>query len=176
MNKKELRKEILAKRRLCGSPKLSAEICDAACALPAFQKADTIFLYLATGSELSTERLLAVSRRMGKRIALPRVLDGETMEAALLDEHGLREGAFHIWEPLGPPVTDIDVAFVPGAVFDKKKNRIGYGKGYYDRFLHKHSSIYKVGLAFDFQVVDSITTDPTDIPMDILLTEMGRYE
>ena len=176
MNKAELRKKILEKRRMVSNPATAALVCEKASRLDAFQRAENIFLYLATGSELCTTRLLSIARRMGKKILLPRVLDGEIMEAALLDGQGLREGAFHIWEPVGPSVTNIDIAFVPGTVFDKNRNRIGYGKGYYDRFLQKHSGIYKVGLAYDCQVVENITADPTDIPMDILLTEMGRYE
>ncbi|WP_278287518.1 5-formyltetrahydrofolate cyclo-ligase [Ruminiclostridium josui] len=66
----------------------------------------------------------------------------------------------------------IDVVIVPGCAFDLHKNRMGYGAGYYDRFLNLISdSCLKVGVAFDFQIMDEIPWDEHDIPMDIIITE-----
>jgi len=174
MCKEALRKEILSRRRMAFSPSLSAEICERAAELEVFTAASSVMVYLSTGSEVDTSRLLALCHRSGKKIAAPRVLSGTEMEAAWLGADGLVRGAFGIWEPVGARTENVDLIFVPGVVFDKKKNRIGYGKGYYDRFLAKYRAV-TVGLAFSCQIVPDIPTQAHDRSLDIILTEEGAY-
>ncbi len=172
MHKETLRKEILAKRDAASSASLSTSICTLAASLPEFLSARTVMLYLAKGSEVDTARLLALSHRMGKTICAPRITGPGEMEAAILDIRGFRRGAFGILEPLGPRTDAPDIIFVPGTVFDTKGNRIGYGKGYYDRFLQAHPA-YSVGLAYACQVVDSVPTLAHDVRLCRILTEEG---
>lgn len=174
MRKEALRKEILARRRAAFSPSLSAEICERAAALEAFRNASSVMVYFGTGSEVDTSRLLALCHRSGKKIAAPRVLNAKDMEAAWLGPGGFVRGSFGIWEPTGDVAADVDLIFVPGVVFDKNKNRIGYGKGYYDRFLEGQHAV-TVGLAFSCQLVPEIPADPHDRQLDMILTEEGVY-
>ena len=98
-----------------------------------------------------------------------RVLKGES----------LKKGYMGIEEPC--PVkenlidTDNGIIIVPGVAFDINGNRTGYGKGYYDRYLKKHSHLIKIGAAFSLQVVDSIDADEFDIPLDYIVTENNIY-
>ena len=85
----------------------------------------------------------------------------------------LTEGAFHIDEPTGTAFTDyaaIDLAVIPGVAFDRRGNRLGRGKGYYDRLLPRIPTAYKLGLCFPFQVLNQIPAEAHDIPMDEVLT------
>ena len=86
----------------------------------------------------------------------------------------LQEGAFHIMEPTGTLLpqeryAEIETAVIPGMAFDRAGHRLGRGKGYYDRLLAKMPHIYKIGVCFDFQKVDSIPTEATDITMDTMV-------
>ena len=71
----------------------------------------------------------------------------------------------------GEICTNIDVIIVPGLAFDQSGNRLGFGSGYYDKFLNSQSIEYKIALAFDFQVVDKIDIIEHDVPMDLIITE-----
>ena len=89
-------------------------------------------------------------------------------------KHDLKEGAFHIMEPIGSLFPEeryheINLAIIPGMAFDAKRNRLGRGKGYYDRFLQKIHQVYKIGICFPFQLVDEIPTEETDIKMDAIM-------
>ena len=84
----------------------------------------------------------------------------------------LNKGAFNIMEPYGTPYTnysEIDLAIIPGMAFDNNGNRLGRGKGYYDRLLEKMTSIYKIGICFPFQMVDNVPTECTDIKMNEII-------
>lgn len=172
MHKELLRAEILKKRAEVASRALSASICEKAAALPEFLAAKTVMVYLSNGSEVDTSRLIALAHMHGKAICAPRVLGPSEMEAAMLDASGFRRGAFGILEPAGNTCRDIDIIFVPGVAFDTKGNRIGYGKGYYDRFL-KAQQAATVGLAYSAQVVDFVPASPYDVRLHKILTEEG---
>ena len=81
--------------------------------------------------------------------------------------------SYHIQEPIGKIFEDystIDVIIVPGVAFDNQGNRLGRGKGYYDRFLKKIPATKKIGICFDFQMIEQIPTEKNDIPMDDIIT------
>lgn len=172
MHKEVVRKEALRRRKIGYSLSASAKICKKAASLPAFQNAKNVMIYLPTGTEVDTSLLLSLCRKTGKKVFAPRVVNNEIMEAALIDERAFQKGAFGIWEPLGKPADSLDLIFVPGVVFDKNRNRIGYGRGYYDRFLRNMDSV-TVGLAFSCQIVPILPADAHDIKMDIVITEEG---
>jgi 5-formyltetrahydrofolate cyclo-ligase len=88
----------------------------------------------------------------------------------------LEVGAYNILEPRQDtikeiPIESIDLILVPGVVFDIHGNRIGHGKGYYDRLLNDTQNIPHVGLAFGFQIVDAVPVEGHDLPVDIIVTE-----
>lgn len=171
MLKQELRQAIRERKRQHTGDEL-AELSLAAVsklmAHPRYLAAHTVMLYCSLPDEVSTERLLDCSG--GKTVVLPRVTGPATMELCLYDGPvSLSEGAFGIMEPTGQAFTayqEIDLAVVPGMAFDAQGNRLGRGRGYYDRLLPLLPRAYKIGLCFPFQLIGNVPTQPTDIAMD----------
>ena len=139
---------------------------------PMVRQARSILLYCSLEDEVFTHNLMDRLASEGKHVYLPRVTGADTMELRLYTgRNDLREGAFHIMEPIGILLPEeryavIDTGIIPGMAFDHDGHRLGRGKGYYDRLLAKMPHLYKIGVCFDFQKVDSIPTEPTDITMD----------
>ena len=139
--------------------------------LAAFIMSDHILMYHSLPDELSTRSFLGKWAGR-KRFYLPRV-NGVNLEILPYDRSRLHLGSFHIEEPDGTEtvnVDDIEMIVVPAVAYDRKGNRVGRGKGYYDRLL-AHSKALKVGVGYDFQLVDEIEVDTHDIPVDIIITQ-----
>ena len=119
---------------------------------------------------MDTHGLIDTLYGEGKTVVLP-VVTGEG-EMELRVYHGadsLRRGAFDILEPVGERFADyesIDLAVIPGMAFDDSGHRLGRGKGYYDRFLVNLPHCYKIGMCFDFQRVEHVPCESTDIAVD----------
>jgi 5-formyltetrahydrofolate cyclo-ligase len=133
-------------------------------------------VYLTYQSELPTEPLVEELRKRNVRICVPRIQPNGTMEAADYPEGcELHPGPYKIPQPLGTeavPLGELDVVIVPGVAFDESGYRLGFGKGYYDRFLAQPEvRAVKVGLAFDFQVLPEIPRAPSDVAVDAIATE-----
>ncbi len=127
-----------------------------------------MLLYHSLPDEVDTHAL--IRRWAGrKRILLP-VVVGDDLELRLYaGDDRLAPGAFHIEEPRGEPFTDyagIDLAVIPGVAFDRAGNRLGRGKGYYDRLLPRLADTYKIGLCYPFQLADSLPAEAHDVRMD----------
>lgn len=139
---------------------------------PHFQQARTVLLYYALPDEVDTHDLLTALN--DKTVLLPCVIDDENMEIRYYQgAEDLRAGAFGIMEPCGQQFTDyqqIDVAVIPGIAFDRQGNRLGRGRGYYDRFLSRVPYIYKIGLCFPFQLTDEVAAEDNDIRMDVVIS------
>ena len=177
MKKDEIRRLIRARKILL----TAAEKADAATRVfrtleqsAAFSMAGSILMYHSLPDELSTHEFIErwASR---KRFFLPRV-NGVNLEILPYDRSRLAQGAFLIEEPQGDdvvPVDTVDMIVVPAVAYDRHGNRVGRGKGYYDRLLASSRAL-KVGVAYDFQLVDLIDADPHDIPVDIVVTESRR--
>ena len=137
---------------------------------PFIKDASVIMLYYSLADEVFTHTVIKELADQGKRILLPVVIDSENMELREYhDDNDLSIGAYDIMEPTGKLFTNydiIDVAVVPGMMFDKKGNRLGRGKGYYDRFLKKIRDVHKIGICFDFQIADSIPCEDNDVSVD----------
>ncbi len=138
---------------------------------------DILFFYPLKG-EVS---LLALAKQlldMGKNIAFPRVC-GDAMDFYRVKdlERDVKEGSFHVMEPITEELADTAnaVCFVPGLVFDPNGYRVGYGKGYYDRYFEKHSGIFKVGICRNKFFVPEIAHDTFDLPVDLVITETTAY-
>lgn len=134
-----------------------------------FKQAKIVMFYIAFGGEVNTEEMIREAKKIGKLICVPVCRkDNETMQPAILEDHAkLKKGPYGVLEPVAQAQVnpeDLDLVIVPGLAFDKKGNRLGRGKGCYDRFLctlsDKTSSI---GLAFDFQILSSVPTTSYDV-------------
>ena len=138
---------------------------------PRFINSSTIGLYASLEDEVSTDILITESLRLGKRVYLPKVV-GEDIcfyEINSLDE--LMIGTFGVREPISNNnLSDLDLVIVPGVIFDSNNNRMGYGKGYYDRFL-KDKKCYKIGICFKEQITDNLPIDDYDIKMDEVVVD-----
>lgn len=175
MEKKELRNLIRSRKRQFSSIQLEELSLDILARLSKnvhFQQAQTILAYYSLPDEVNTHLLIERLLKKGKRVLLPVVIDNENM---ILREYtgqqDLKEGALHIMEPIGKEFPEqaysqIDVAIIPGMSFDPQGNRLGRGKGYYDKFLQQVPYIYKIGICFDFQKVEHVPSEDTDIIMD----------
>jgi len=133
--------------------------------------------YYPKGNEVDLRKILKKSLNENKKVILPKTnKDNFSMTIHKIDNlsEDLEKGAFEIMEPkkdcLEINKEDIDIVFVPGVAFDLAGNRLGHGLGYYDRFLEDLNGI-KVGIAYDFQIVDSIKVKSHDMPMDYVITE-----
>ena len=177
MNKNELRKYIRTEKRHFSQSELaemSLSVINRLLAHPRLQVAKTVMLYYSLPDEVCTHSLIdRLVSRYGKSIILPVVIGEGLMELRrYTGPNDLKEGAYGIMEPVGELFTSIDsldLIIVPGMAFDSTGNRLGKGKGYYDRFLHKAKNIYKIGVCFDFQKTDHVPADEHDVPMDEVL-------
>jgi len=137
---------------------------------PVFQKAQTVMFYSSLPDEVRTTAFIEKWRNK-KRIILPTVVGDDIVPVELTSDTTFAVGDFNILEPQNRPYAGgYDLIVVPGVAFDPVGNRLGRGRGYYDRFLSQHKEVEKIGICFDFQVVEKVPTDPNDIPMDAVLT------
>ena len=142
--------------------------------MQAFAGADTVLIYHSFGAEVMTHSLIKklCSR---KKLLLP-VCDGDELRLKRLEDYSmLEEGKYGIMEPSSDEYfanpEEIDLAVIPGIAFDRTGNRMGRGKGYYDRLLADLPDAMKIGICFGFQLFDKIPADSHDIGMDIIMTE-----
>lgn len=177
MRKEDIRSRIKAHKSLL-SPHEKEEAAERVFAqlerTAAFLLADRILLYHSLPDELSTHRFIEKWHKL-KHFFLPRV-NGVNLEILPYDRSTLKLGAFHIEEPDGDNVYDpaeIEMVIVPAIAYDAKGNRVGRGKGFYDRLLADIRAT-KVGIGYDFQLVDVIDAEPHDVKVDIVITE-SRY-
>lgn len=138
--------------------------------LPEFVSARTVLAYHSLPDELSTAQLLAIIG--GKELYLPRV-NGDDLEIVAYNPNSLTCGAYGIQEPVGEKtvgIENIDAVIVPAMAYDRTGNRLGRGRGYYDRLL-AGSRCRKIGFVYDCQIVDRVPTDPFDVAVDVIVTD-----
>lgn len=172
MDKKALRKEIKAKKTAMTEEQIQAfsqELTELALRSPLYQAAKSVYGYLSYNQEVRTEAFLRKARSDGKRVAVPKVF-GDSMRFIWLDDpEAVSLGYCNIPEPVADgPEADDETALVlmPGLAFDPQGHRIGYGGGFYDKFLAVEPSHPTLALCYDFQMLDHLETDPFDIPVD----------
>ena len=137
---------------------------------PDFVKAHSIMLYSALPDEVQTQAFLE-KWHLKKQIILPTVVGDDIIPVEFGKDTTFAVGDFNILEPQNEPYTGgFDLIVVPGVAFDRQGNRIGRGKGYYDRFLCQHLDVKRIGICFDFQLVDEVPAEPFDIRMDEVIT------
>jgi len=144
-------------------------------ALPEFKAAKTVLFYSAKGSEVETKRAIKKTLSSGKKVGLPIVKGKNLFFSQILQFGELSPSTFGILEPkeCRPISLDkADLTIIPGIAFDTQGNRIGFGKGFYDRFLEKiPERVLKIGLAFELQITATVPKTLTDIPVDKIITE-----
>ena len=168
--KKELRKQFKALREELKSVDKDEKI--AKNVLSALNFA-SYFVYLSFGSEAGTEKIIEGLKLQFRKIGVPLVEGSEMRCVPLTDK--LKKGAYGILEPEAGEEMRCDVALVPMLAVDKEGYRLGYGGGYYDKFFATHPHIFKVGIAYEGQRVETLPHEATDIPLDALITEEGVY-
>lgn len=181
MNKKVLRKNILEERdRLDLSQKENWDdlIKQTLMESRVFKDCKNIFIYIGFGSEIDTSKYILQFLSLKKNVLVPRTdIKTKSMEAVqIYNLEDLVEDKYGILEPKNDKIAtrkdNIDLIILPGVAFDASGNRVGYGGGYYDRFLSKlDKSVPKVAIGFDLQVVEEVPTEDFDIPVDMIVTE-----
>jgi 5-formyltetrahydrofolate cyclo-ligase len=148
--------------------------------LPIVKDSNQVMIYYSIKQEVETASLINWLLTMDKTVALPACTPDKNLRAGIIhDIAELIPGVFGLSEP-GPKTQeikpyDLDLIVVPGVAFDKKGFRLGHGVGYYDRFL-AGTNVYKIGLAYDFQLIEEIPIDPHDITVHAILTPSGYWE
>ena len=175
-NKDYLRKQIQIKRnQLTPEEKnsLSNKIFHHLIHSELFSQSDSIFTYISFENEVDTRNIIHYSLKKEKMIGIPKISEDRISPIVFKGWDTLKKGYSGILEPQNSDVFQFSnntIILIPGLVFDKNGHRLGYGKGFYDRFLKNHNEI-KIGLSYSFQITDNIFPQNHDIPMDYIITE-----
>ncbi len=178
--KRRIREKILSRRDKEPEDlrrKKSQRIKEKLFSLKEFKKAHTILFYYSKGSEVGTREMMEEALWEGKRVLLPKVRRREIYLGEIKDlERDVEKGSFGILEPKKTSkkttTKEINLVILPGIAFNLKGKRIGYGKGYYDRFLKRLSKkVSLVALAYDFQIVNSLPVKRHDRSVGKIITE-----
>lgn len=135
-----------------------------------FKNAKSVLMYWSLPDELPTHNFI-VKWSAKKQMLLPMVKGDKMLIKPFTTTDELRKSDMGIWEPEAQKeyLRQIDLVIVPGIAFDKQKNRLGRGKGYYDRYFN-NKNITKIGVCYDFQLLEVIPTEPFDVKMDKIIT------
>lgn len=175
MTKNELRSRIRTLKRAMTETQItekSRTLADLFLRSIHYRDAKTIYGYVSYNQEVRTLPILEQALQDGKHVALAKCYGDELRFIRVPDLSGLSNSPCGIPEPLADgPEGDDETALVlmPGLAFDARGHRVGYGKGYYDKFLAREPHHPTVALCFDFQMLDAIGHDPHDVPVDLVL-------
>lgn len=181
MTKDEIRSELRAKRRALTAEEqnvMSVKITEQLISLPCIMQAETVMIYMSAFKEPSTAEIAEYLKSSQKKIVVPISNTQDYTITPVYLSGALSAGAYGIPEPtLCKPadIKAIDVALIPGIGFDLSGSRIGFGKGYYDRFLAEFTGL-KIGICYDFQMLADIPTSEHDVKMDLIITEKRIYD
>lgn len=188
MTKIQIRDDVKQKRKQLDSCLLhsaSKQITRQIASLKVFKEAATVFLYAAFKDEVQTKYLHDIAKAEGKKIAYPKIESGigkmdfyNVNHLEELEVHTFK--SMQIYEPnTGLHMKVIpshkDIIIVPGLAFDLQGNRVGYGGGFYDRYLKKYTCLYKVGVCMDFQLLDELSTEEFDVRVDYIVSDTQGY-
>ena len=175
MDKKELRRQIREKKRAMTETEIvekSAKLGELFAASSLYQNAQTIYGYLPYNQEVRTIPMLEQALKDGKRVAVPKVIGDEMVFIYMDDLSKVEKGYAGIPEPAadGPAADDTHaLVLMPGLAFDPQGHRIGYGGGFYDKFLASEPEHPTLALCYDFQMLPHLETEAFDIPVDCVL-------
>lgn len=177
MNKRELRLKCAEIRKNLSpeyinsaSDRIAAEVLKA----PEYVAAESVFIYVSVPGEPGTSDIITDALERGKTVLVPKCVGDNMLAVKIRSLDDLRPGAFGIPEPIGSKAWSggIDLAVVPCAAASRDLNRLGHGRGYYDRFLAGRE-IFKLCLCFDKLLCD-VPTDGNDIKMNMVITETAK--
>lgn len=178
VSKQALRKQMLEFRRCLSAEEVSKKsknIIDKILATDSYKKAGCIYAYISTRNEVDLRELIEAAWTEGKRVAVPKVC-GQDMSFYYIESYAdLVKGNFGILEPRNGTMHAEEkdaLMFIPGVAYDNTGNRIGYGGGYYDRYLAGEHSHYIIAPAYRFQIVDRLTSEEHDIQVDEIISEI----
>lgn len=179
--KKDIRKYIYGVRKKCTDQEVenwSRKITEKVLSHPAFIQAEKIMVYADYNHEVITRYIIEEAWKLKKEVAVPKVSGKDMIFYKLTDFSQLEEGYYGIPEPTKGQIADWQDALMimPGVAFDRDNHRVGYGGGFYDRFLEKHPGLVRLAIAFEFQILEQVPVEPTDILPQIIITEEKLYE
>lgn len=175
MDKQALRKEIRDKKRVMTEAEIvaaSQRLAELFVASEAYRQAKTIYGYLPYNQEVRTVPMLQHALADGKRVAVPKCYGDEMRFIYLEDLSQVEKGYCGIPEPIADePIAEDETALVlmPGLAFDPQGHRMGYGGGFYDKFLEKEPNHPTIALCYEFQMLEHLETEAHDIPVDTVL-------
>ncbi len=177
-SKQALRKQMLECRRCLSADEVSKKskcIIDNILATTSYKNSKCIYAYISTRNEVDLRKLIEVAWIEGKRVAVPKVC-GQDMDFYYIESYAeLVKGSFGILEPADNAVRAEEkdaLMLIPGVAYDRVGNRIGYGGGFYDRYLSKEHSHYIIAPSYGFQIVDRLTSEEHDIQVDEIISEI----
>ena len=182
MDKAEFRKVMKRKRSALSAERIlmySGCIAENLVGRKEYADASVLLAYVSFSSEVNTHFLIEKAWRDGKRVAVPKCVDDQKLEFEYIHSFDdLAPGKFGIPEPMtGESVKyepdDKCLVLLPGVAYTNSGDRLGYGGGYYDRYLKKHESIPRVMLAYSLQEAEELPVDEQDVPADMIVTEIG---
>ena len=176
--KKDIRAEVKRHRREAAAEtihKNSEIICDTFLGLSEYKEAKVVFAYMDCKNEVETKKVIEQCWKDGKVIAVPKVF-GEIMRYYVITSYeDLEDGYFGIREPkhevLQEIVCEDGLMILPGVAFDEARHRVGYGGGFYDRYLEAHPNMKKIAFAFEFQMFDKVPFEVFDRQPEKIITE-----
>ncbi len=173
MEQAEIRKKMIAERKSVPLERAAAaakSVAKTVFSFPEVQSAQTVMVYLPVRGELNTAPLIQMLKNAGKTVLYP-VTKGEELVAAMPESEDFTKGDFGVSVPCVYREIDCpDVVIVPLSAADLRRYRIGYGKGYYDRFLSE-KTCFTVGVCYDFQVVEKLRENPWEKPLSAIVGE-----
>ncbi|MDD4688150.1 MAG: 5-formyltetrahydrofolate cyclo-ligase [Eubacteriales bacterium] len=141
-----------------------------------YKKANSVMFYVSMEQEVDTKRMIATALADGKRVFVPKVTGkGEMCVCEISDAQSFERSNFGVYEPVNPVVVDkdaVELIVVPGMAFDKSGTRLGYGGGFYDRFL-SDVKCDTVGFCYEVCLTDKLIKEITDIGVEYIITEKG---
>lgn len=179
LEKNEIRKFIKEQRQALDSATehlWNETICQKLLDLPLISQAFCVYCYASFHGEAGTWNFMEALLKQGKYIAVPKVKGKQLEFYAISGKKDLEEGVMGIMEPKSTCLKICDPeapVIVPGVAFDKEGNRLGYGGGYYDRFFEREPSHPRLGIAYDFQMLDRIPAEPHDKRVHRIITPKG---
>ena len=178
--KRLIRKQIFAARKQCSDAQVeewSHQITDQVLKLSEFMKANHILAYADYNHEVMTRYIIEEAWKAGKEVAVPKVVGKDMVFYRLTDFSQLEPGYFGIPEPVRGEIVKWEDALMvmPGVAFDPENNRVGYGGGFYDKYLEKHPNLHAIAIAFELQMYRELPFEEHDIKPEKVVTEKQSY-